>query len=94
MAERRIQAQVCYAAAAGAVCRAVTLAPGSTLERAILASGILAHCPEIDLTRNPVGVYARRQPLHALVQPGDRIEIYEPVNPAAARAARLKKEST
>ncbi|MDD9912169.1 MAG: RnfH family protein [Alphaproteobacteria bacterium] len=89
--QNRLTATVCYAD----TLKSVTVPHGATLERAILASGILGYCPDIDLAKNKVGVYARIQPLHILVEQGDRIEIYRPVNPEAAQAARQrrKKES-
>ncbi len=53
--------------------------PGTTIERAILASGILAHFPEINLEKQKVGIFGRLKPLDFFVADGDRIEIYHPL---------------
>jgi putative ubiquitin-RnfH superfamily antitoxin RatB of RatAB toxin-antitoxin module len=49
---------------------------GTTLEKAILQSGIMELYPEIDLTKNTVGVFSQRQSLSYELKDGDRIEIY------------------
>lgn len=66
------------------------VAPGTTVEQAILASGILSLCPEIDLAVNRVGIFNRARALTDPVAAGDRIEIYRPLvaDPKEARRRR------
>ncbi len=54
----------------------VKVADGTTIEDAIIASGILALRDDIDLKKNKVGIYSRPAKLTDKVQDGDRIEIY------------------
>jgi len=72
------------------VVRAVSIAPGASVRAAIIASGILEEFPEIDLTRNRVGVYGKLTTLESLVENGDRVEIYRPLplDPKQARRSR------
>lgn len=64
------------------------------IEEAIQHSGILSHFPEIDLTKNKVGVFGKLRPLNTLVQAGDRIEIYRAlsIDPKKTRINRAKKQ--
>lgn len=64
--------------------------PEATLADVVRASGILDRFPEIDLARNPLGVFGARTTPSARVADGDRIEIYRPlhVDPKAARRLR------
>lgn len=66
---------------------------GITVERAIERSGILEMFPEIDLTRQKVGIFSRLVPLNTILQAGDRIEIYRPlqIDPKEARRKRAKE---
>lgn len=50
-----------------------------TVEEIIQQSGILTLYPEIDLSRNKVGVFSRNVKLDANVENRDRIEIYRPL---------------
>ncbi len=72
---------------------AVRMPAASTLEHAILASGILAEYPEIDLTRQKTGIYGQQRPLDTPLNAGDRVEIYRPLaqHPMEARRRRLQK---
>ena len=72
---------------------------GSTIEQAILKSGLLELRREIDLASNKVGIYSRPVKLDDEVHEGDRIEIYRPLiadpkelrRQRAERAAETKK---
>ncbi|TXI72861.1 MAG: RnfH family protein [Dokdonella sp.] len=55
------------------------LAPESTVKQAIEASGLLQKHPEIDLTKNKVGIYAKLCKLDTALRNHDRIEIYRPL---------------
>lgn len=57
----------------------VEVADGSTVQQAIERSGILAQCPDIDLTQQKVGMFGKMAALDAVVEDGARIEIYRPI---------------
>ena len=67
---------------------------GITIETAIDRSGLLLKFPEIDFARNKVGVFSKVRNLTDLVQAGDRIEIYRPleIDPKDARRKRAQKK--
>jgi hypothetical protein len=52
---------------------------GSTVQDAILRSGILDQFPEIDLDRNAVGIFGKITRLDAPLADGNRVEIYRPI---------------
>lgn len=51
----------------------------TTVEQAILRSGILRQFPEIDLIEQKVGIFGKLVKLDAPVSPGDRVEIYRAI---------------
>ncbi|BFM14662.1 RnfH family protein [Maricurvus nonylphenolicus] len=60
--------------------QAVKVAQGATATIAIEQSGVLKEYPEIDLTKNKVGVFGKAVKRDQYVlQPGDRVEIYRPL---------------
>lgn len=73
-----------------------TLPTGSTVEQAIIASGLLELRDDIDLHRNKVGIYSRPAKLTDVVQAGDRVEIYRPLvaDPKELRRQRAEKTKT
>jgi putative ubiquitin-RnfH superfamily antitoxin RatB of RatAB toxin-antitoxin module len=72
----------------------VEVAPGATLRDAIVASGLVARHPEIDLDRQKIGVYGTVKAAGAPAAHGDRIEIYRAllVEPKEARRRRAAKK--
>ncbi len=72
---------------------ALSVAPGATVAGTIEASGILREFPEIDLAVNRVGIFGQLARLDELVQDGDRVEIYRPLqaDPKEARRERALK---
>ena len=52
---------------------------GSRVRDAIQQSGLLACCPELTWETLLVGIFSRRCDLDTVVQPGDRVEIYRPL---------------
>jgi putative ubiquitin-RnfH superfamily antitoxin RatB of RatAB toxin-antitoxin module len=54
-------------------------------------SRLLERHPEIDLAQNRVGIYARFVSLEALVQNGDRVEVYRPLQ---ADPKELRRQRT
>lgn len=57
----------------------VELPDGATIQDAIARSGILAQFPEIDLEQQKVGVHGKVGKLDAVLNDGDRVEIYRPI---------------
>jgi putative ubiquitin-RnfH superfamily antitoxin RatB of RatAB toxin-antitoxin module len=52
---------------------------GSTVQEAIDRSGLLEQFPEIDLSRQKVGIFGKITKLDALVEEGSRIEVYREI---------------
>lgn len=90
-----IHVQLCYAAPACEYLRELTVARGTTIVQAIEQSGILADMPGIDLTVQPVGIYAKKKPLDTVLREHDRIEIYRPLvaDPKDSRRKRAEKKA-
>ncbi len=85
--------EVAYATSARQEVIEVPVRPGATLEQVIRASGMLARFPEIDLTRQRVGIFGEIARLQDAVHDGDRVEIYRPLvaDPKEARRARATR---
>jgi hypothetical protein len=71
-----IEVEVAYATPNRQVAKRLTLSRGSSVEQAILASGLLDEFPEIDLARQRVGVFGELVSLDDCLQGGERVEIY------------------
>jgi len=52
---------------------------GSTLQQALEASGLLQKYPEIDLTKNKIGIYGKLANPETPLRERDRVEIYRPL---------------
>ncbi len=52
---------------------------GATVNEAIARSGILKQFPNIDLSKQRVGVFGLLVKLDATLRPGDRVEIYREI---------------
>jgi len=65
----------------------------TTIEQAILSSGIIEEFPEIDLAVNNVGIWNRAAKLTDKVKDLDRIEVYRPLlaDPKEVRKRRAEK---
>lgn len=89
-----MQVAVSYASPARVFLETLTVASGTTIEQAIHASGVLAAFPEIDLAAQPVGVFSKKKPLDAVLQPDDRVEIYRPLlaDPKDSRRRRAARK--
>jgi putative ubiquitin-RnfH superfamily antitoxin RatB of RatAB toxin-antitoxin module len=81
---------VAWAVPQHAVLRPLRVAPGTTIEQAITASGLLQEIGEIDLAVYPVGIYGKKKPLDTVLRHLDRIEIYRPLvaDPKESRRRR------
>jgi putative ubiquitin-RnfH superfamily antitoxin RatB of RatAB toxin-antitoxin module len=52
---------------------------GKHVRQAIDASGLLQKYPEIDLTKNKIGIFAKLTKPDAVLRDRDRVEIYRPL---------------
>ncbi len=70
---------VAYATASRQVWLNVEVPEGATVKDAIERSGILKQFPEIDLEQQKVGIFSKLSKLDAVLEDGDRVEIYRPI---------------
>jgi len=89
-----MKAEVAYARPDVQVILEVDIAEGATVEEVIRVSGILERFPEIDLSKQKVGVFAKVAPLSQALREWDRVEIYRPLiaDPKAARRQRAQED--
>lgn len=68
----------------------VDLAAESSAYDAIIASKLLESCPQIDLTKNKIGVLGKaiKKAETHILRNGDRVEIYRPL---ISQPAKVKK---
>ncbi|WP_300001932.1 RnfH family protein [uncultured Cedecea sp.] len=90
-----IRVEVAYALPEKQFLRQVSLPEGSTVEQAIIASGLLTLRTDIDLKKNKVGIYSRSVKLTDEVHEGDRVEIYRPLlaDPKELRRQRAERSA-
>ena len=94
-----IDVEVAYARPDAQVILELRVPAGTTLEQAVRESGILDRFPEIDLTRNQMGIFGKLNKLNTVLRNGDRVEIYRPLiadpkevrKQRAAEGKRMKK---
>ncbi len=69
----------------------VQLEAGSTVEQALLASGLVAQCPDLASAHAGVGVWGKKMLLSHVVRDLDRVEVYRAltVDPKVARRERF-----
>ena len=74
----------------------ISVPSDSCIATAIKLSGILSDFPNIDLSKNKVGIFGKLSNLNAQIKSGDRIEIYQPllIDPKKNRINRAKKQKT
>lgn len=87
-----MEIEVAYALPDRQAIIAVSVETGTTIEAAILQSGILDQFPDIDLAKQKVGIFNEKRSLSEVVHAGDRIEIYRPltIDPKEARRAKAR----
>lgn len=93
MTDQQISLEVAFALPEKQALLEVVVEKGTSVEQAILASGIMRRFPEIDLALNKVGIWNRTCKLTDLPKDGDRIEIYRPLiaDPKEVRRRRAEK---
>lgn len=74
-----LHVEVAYALPTQQVLLQLNLPDGATVESAIVDSGVLEQFPDIDLTRNKVGIFSKIVALETRLRDRDRIEIYRPL---------------
>ncbi len=98
----QIAVEVAYATPTRQRIISLRVESGTTAKAAVLASGILDEFPEIDVDAQPMGIFSkplngkgRPLPDHYVLEAGDRVEIYRPlqIDPKQARLARAKDKS-
>ena len=92
-AEGEILVEVAYARPDVQVIIPLYVKNGTTLEQAILKSGVLDDFPEIDLSSNKVGIFSKLSPKDTVLREKDRVEIYRPLiaDPKEVRKQRAKE---
>lgn len=90
MADESMTVEVAYAKPEEQRIIELQVPSGTTVAQAIERSGIRELFPEIDLNQNKVGIFGKLSSLDAVLQPGDRVEIYRPLiaDPKEARKRR------
>ncbi|WP_409423597.1 RnfH family protein [Pseudoalteromonas sp. RW-H-Ap-1] len=88
-----INIEVVFALPTKATTLNIEVLQGTTAEQAVIQSGIIEKCPEIDATDLTLGVWNRTVKLNHELKEGDRIEIYRPLiaDPKDARRKRAEK---
>ena len=74
-----LSVEVAYARLDDQTLLSINVRQGTTVQDAIQQSGILESYPEIDLSRNKVGVFGKLVKLQTELRDGDRVEIYRPL---------------
>lgn len=87
-----MQVAVAYAEPAQQVWLRIEVPEDTTVEQAIIKSGLLRQFPEIDLTERAVGIFGKLARLDAPLNPGDRVEIYRPIIADPATVPRRQME--
>jgi putative ubiquitin-RnfH superfamily antitoxin RatB of RatAB toxin-antitoxin module len=92
MDKNKIKIEVAYANAGEQCIIALEVLSKTTIEKAIQQSNMLVLFPEIDLTKQAVGIFSSIKKLSDQVLAGDRIEIYRPLlmDPKEVRRLRNK----
>jgi len=85
-----VNVEVAYATSEQQLILSVKVEEGCTVDQAIALSEIVTRFPEIDLTKNKVGIFSQVCSLNKLLQENDRVEIYRDLalNPMEARRQR------
>lgn len=88
-----IEIEVAYARPDQQIIIPLRMSGEVTIEAAIRQSGLLERFPEIDLTKNKVGIFSRIAKLDATLRDKDRVEIYRALiaDPKEVRRKRAEE---
>jgi putative ubiquitin-RnfH superfamily antitoxin RatB of RatAB toxin-antitoxin module len=89
-ADSLLAIEVVYATPAEQVLIALEVPAGTTAGEAVVRSGILQRCPDLDAARLDLGVFGRVVPAATVLGDGDRIEIYRPLKADPKQARRRR----
>lgn len=89
-----IQVEVAYARPGEQAILTLAVPAGTKAEEAILASGILARFPEIDLPNARLGLFSRPVAYDEPLRDGDRVEIYRPLQADPKQVRRQRAAAT
>ena len=78
--QKTIEVEVVFALAERQELVALAIAAGATVAEAIDQSGIAKRFPEQDLSACTLGIWGRVADSNQVLQGGDRVEIYRPLN--------------
>lgn len=92
MTDKQISLEVVYGVPEKQSIMEVVVEVGTTVEQAILSSGILRRYEAIDLSTDKVGIWNRTCKLTDHPKNGDRIEIYRPLIADPKEVRRLRAE--
>ena len=92
---RLIDIEVAYARSDEQAIIALQVPQGTTIGQALCWSKIQQRFPEIDLANAKVGIFGKLSTLSAILQTGDRVEIYRPlvVDPKRLRRQRAARSA-
>lgn len=90
-----LHVQVCYATPERQILLDLSVPEGSSLQDAIVRSGVLTQAPEIDLDACRVGIYGKLKTPDTVLREHDRVEIYRLLmaDPKESRRKRAAKKS-
>ena len=74
-----INVEIVYALPDAQEIISLKLSQGATVKQAVEQSGMLEKYPEIDLTKNKLGIFAKLTKPDAILRDRDRVEIYRPL---------------
>lgn len=86
--------EVVYALANKQTLLALSVDKRTSILEVIELSGILLQYPEINLRQNPIGIFGKKivNPEEYVLNTGDRIEIYRPLQADPKEVRRLRAE--
>jgi putative ubiquitin-RnfH superfamily antitoxin RatB of RatAB toxin-antitoxin module len=87
-----MQVAVAYAEPTQQIWLRIEVPEDTTVEQAIIKSGLLRQFPDLDLTERAVGIFGKLAKLDAPLNPGDRVEIYRPISADPATVPRRQME--
>jgi len=89
-----MQVSVCYSEPTNQAWLRIEVPEGITAGAAIEQSGILKMFPSIDLTAQKIGVFGKVVKADAVLQAGDRVEIYRAItcDPATVPRREMAEE--
>ena len=86
--------EVAYALPEEQVLISLDVEVGTTAEQAVKLSGILEQFPDIDLSKNKLGIFGKVTNADQILRDKDRVEIYRPLiaDPKESRRRRAEKK--